>query len=140
MSGLGSSPIAAAATPSGSGPAHEPETEMAKHAGKRFCVVVAGDDSAAGNLARINAWQEKKLSVPQRNLSRVELACSADKVGGIGDNRRRVDDEFDVIDDGGSKEDLHRSPQPHPLPPNPSDLPQPTHRSAPSSSGVFHTM
>ena len=137
MSGLSSSPIAAVVTPSRAGAAHEPETEMAKHAGKRFCVVVAGDDSAAGNLARINAWQEKKLSVPQRNLSRVELACSADKVGGIGDNRRRVDDEFDVIDDGGSKEDLHWSPQPHPLPPNPRDLPQPRHRSAPSSSGLF---
>src|SRR6187200_2858624 len=134
VSGLGPSPIAAAATASRSGSAHEPETEMAKHAGKRFRVVVPCDDGAAGNLARINAWQEKKLSVPQSNYRGVQLACPADKVRGIGNNRRRVDDEFDVIDDGGSKEDLHRSPQPDSLPPEPRNLPQPRHRSTPSSS------
>jgi hypothetical protein len=126
-------------TPSGAGAADEPETEMAKHARKRFRVVVPCDDSAAGYLARINAWQEKKLSVPQRNYRGVELTCSADKVGGIGDDRRRVDDEFDVIDDGGSKEDLHRSPQPDSLPPEPRNLPQPRHRSTPSSS-LFRMM
>jgi hypothetical protein len=82
VSGLGPSPIAAAATASGSGAAHELETEMAKHAGKRFRVVVPCDDGAAGNLARINTWQEKELSVPQRNYRGVELACPADKVQG----------------------------------------------------------
>ena len=121
MSGLGPSPIAAAATASRSGSAHEPETEMAKHAGKRFRVVVPCDDGAAGNLARINTWQEKELSVPQSNYRGVQLACPADKVRGIGNNRRRVDDKLDVIDDGGSKEDLYRPPQPDPLPPDPRD-------------------
>jgi len=82
VSGLSSSPIAAVVTPSRAGAAHEPETEMAKHAGKRFCVVVAGDDSAAGNLARINAWQEKKLSVPQRNYRGWSSRARPTKLGG----------------------------------------------------------
>jgi hypothetical protein len=136
VSGLGPSPIAAAATASCSGAAHKPETEVTKHAGKRFRIVVPCDDGAAGNFAWINTWQEKELSVPQRNYRGVELACPADKVRRIGNNRRRVDDELDVVDDGGSKEDLHRPPQPDPLPPEPRNLPQPRHRSAPSSSDV----
>ena len=82
MSGLGPSPIAAAATASGSGAAHKPETEVTKHAGKRFRIVVPCDDSAAGNLARINAWQEKKLSVPQRNYRGWSSRARPTKLGG----------------------------------------------------------
>ena len=82
MSCLCPSAIAAAATPGSSGTTNEPDTEMAKDAGKRFRVVVPCNNGAAWNLRRINAGQEKELSVPQRNYRGVELNPRAIKSGG----------------------------------------------------------
>ncbi len=64
MSRLCPAAIAATATPSSSGTANEAETKAAKNAGESFRIVVSCNDSAAGNILRINPRQEKELSMP----------------------------------------------------------------------------
>ena len=65
MGRLGTSAIAAATGSSGA--ANELESEAAENAGKRFRIIVPCDDGASWNLPRIEAGEEKKLPVPQRN-------------------------------------------------------------------------
>src|SRR5262245_47271074 len=94
--------IAAGAAPRRSGAANEFEAEAAKNAGEGFGVFVPRNDGATGNVARINRRQQKELSVPQTDDARMKLASPVFIVGGIGDNRRGVDAELDVVEgDGG---------------------------------------
>src|SRR5262245_2744409 len=49
-------------------------------------------------------------------------------IGGIGDNRRGVDDELDVVDDDGREQDVQRPAQASTLPADPRYLPKRRHR------------
>ena len=121
MGGLGAAAIAAAARRSRA--AHEAETETAENAAKRFCIVMLGDDSAARDLCRINARQEEKLAVPQRDDQGVEPLGPLNIVRRVGDDRRRLDDELDVVGNNRSQENLQRAPQADSLPPDPRNFP-----------------
>jgi hypothetical protein len=59
---LGTSAIARAT--GGSSPANELEAEAAENAGERFRVIVPCHDSAGWDIPRIEAGEEKELSVP----------------------------------------------------------------------------
>ena len=62
MGRLGASAIAGATGSAGA--ANELEPEAAENAGKRFRVIVPCHDSAGWDIPRIEAGQEKELSVP----------------------------------------------------------------------------
>ncbi len=62
MGRLGTSAIAAAT--SGSSSSNELEAEAAENASKRFRVIGPCHDSAGWDIPRIEAGQEKELSVP----------------------------------------------------------------------------
>ena len=62
MGCLGTSTIAGAT--SGSSATNELEAEAAENAGKRFRVIVPCHDSAGWDIPRIEAGEEKELSVP----------------------------------------------------------------------------
>jgi len=129
VSRLGTSAIAAAT--GGSSAANETESEAAENAGKSFRIVVPRDDGATRDLARIEAGQEKKLPVPQCDDRGVKLARLANLIRGIGNDRRGLDDELNVVGENGTQENLQRAPQASPLPPKPGDLPKPRQRLAP---------
>jgi hypothetical protein len=100
MSCLGTSPIAGAT--GGSSAANETETKASENAGKRFRVVAPCYNGPTRDFPRINAGQEKELPVPQRDDRGVELTRPANIVGRIGDDGRRLDDEFDVVGKNGT--------------------------------------